>query len=613
MSEETARIRRLSDTIVNQIAAGEVIERPASALKELLENALDAGASSVKVDYGEGGVKMVSVCDDGRGIPGTDIPLAAERHATSKIETAEDLGRIKSMGFRGEALSSISAVSRLSIASRTAGEDHGWALEFGTGEASGDPVPRPMAPGTEIVARDFFGDVPVRRKHLRSASTEGGHCRQAFLRISAGNPGVEFRLSVNGKPKEHHPAEDMAVRAGRIMGDSFAGQSRAVNVDGGRFALRGMVNVIEHASGGSLANRQFMYLNCRFVRDKLLMRAVREGIRDIAPRGDAEYILFLEMPVEIVDVNAHPSKMEVRFRSPGETFGFMTRAVREAFQAPLASTPSSRTLADGLVAPPLMRRRQAPVPSRPYQPSPQRLFPESGSAFGIETSPAYPGGSGHVPESSPKTSPSVSPPSPPSSEVEEGDYLGLPLALLGGIYILSENSKGLVIVDMHAAHERIVYERMKSDVDSDEIRSQQLLAPVRIDLAPPEMDALRRNAETIACTGLQIEPRGESSAEVVSVPLSIGENDPALLAIEVLSDIAQYGVSGATETMRNAALSTMSCHAAVRANRKLTLEDMDALLRQMESTERSGRCNHGRPCWHQIGIDQLDRIFLRGQ
>jgi len=604
-------IERLPDGIVNQIAAGEVIERPASALKELLENALDAESSSVAAEIDDGGVRRVCVRDDGCGIPAAELALAMERHATSKIRTAEDLGRIATMGFRGEALASIGAVSALAISSRVAGDAHGWTVTGGSA-----PEPKPMAAGTEVVARDFFSEIPARRKHLRASSTEGSHCRQAFLRASLGSPSVAFSLVAGGKERHSFPAQDLEGRVASVMGESFGDAARALDVAASGFALRGLVNVQEHASQSSLANRQYLYLNGRFVRDKLLLRAVREGIRDVAPRGDAEYVLFYSIPVELVDVNAHPSKLEVRFRSPQETFNFLMRSVRRAFGAPLIAAGSgaapvlrpepSRAPPMGLRAPAVVRPRELP-------------FEEGGA--GADGPSAYPPRPAGPPPESPPIGGGGSPPAAAapaaaagSEPAEQGERpLGHALALLKGAYILAENEDGLVVVDMHAAHERILYERLKDAADRGGVESQRLLDPVRVELSPIEAEALSGAAAALLAVGLQIEPDGDDGALVRSVPRLLGRHDPAGLAREVLRDVAECGSSAAPESLRNAALSTMACHSAVRANRRLNLADMDSLLRQMETTERSGRCNHGRPCWRRFTLDELDRIFLRGR
>lgn len=622
-----ARIRKLPELLANQIAAGEVIERPASALKELMENALDAGATMISADVSEGGIKYINVRDNGSGIARDDMRLAVDRHATSKIRVPEDLGRIRTMGFRGEAMASINAVSRLTISSRQEGEEHGWTMECEGHAAGGDPAPKPMAPGTEIVARDFFADLPVRRKHLRSSSTEGSHCRLAFLRIAAGNPGVTFRLCANGKRKELYRAEDLAARAASVVGQGFADRARPVNVPGNRLALRGLVSILEHTSASTLSNRQFIYLNGRFVRDRLLIRAVREGVRDVAPRGDAEYVLFFDMPPELVDVNAHPAKMEVRFKSPRETFDYLARSIREAFSGPLASPPGTG-LPDMLGRGGAVRspqtfpvRDRRPPPEAPPGPTPPMpgLAPEPPGPPGAPVPRETPGRATPAPEPRARMGAEVpvgqlfDPPPVGSAPAAEHVSLGRPIALLGGIYILAENAKGLVIVDMHGAHERILYEALKRRAADGGIQSQALLEPVRVELAPPEMAALRDNGREIGGMGLDIREESDGTALVHAAPAMLDRRDPGALAMEVLSDMAEFGTSNAPEAMRNSILSTMACHSAVRANRDLNRDDMDALLRQMESTERSGRCNHGRPCWHQVTLDQLNNIFLRGQ
>ena len=613
-----SKLRRLPDAVINQIAAGEVVDRPASALKELLENAVDAGSTSVEAEIAEGGIRLVRTRDDGHGIARDDLALAVERHATSKIGGAGDLARIETMGFRGEALASIGAVSELSVASRTADEDHGWIIEPSRAD---DSVPKPMPCGTEVVARNFFAAVPARRKYLRSPSTESSHSRQTFLRICAGNPGIAFALKANGKMRDEFPAQEPEARAKGILGGKFFDQAHAIDVPGAGFSLRGMIHPVEHASPGALGSRQYLFLNGRYVRDRLLIQAVKQGLSEVVPRGDAEYVLFYTMPYELVDVNAHPSKLEVRFRSPREVFEFLMRAVRNSFRAPLGSMfgdrlsqelqpgmrrtdPSAAAHAPGVR--PASQNRAGPALDRPDRGVLGELFPPMKGQLSRGSVP--------MPRGSESEERAGSPPVPEIPQRQAAEFsLGCPLGLVGGVYIIAENAEGLVIVDMHAAHERILYERLKSAADAGRVASHPLLAPAEVELAPPEAATLRSSREDLAGLGLDVEPKDGGSALVHAVPQGLEKQDPALLVLAVLSDLTEFGVTGATESLRNSALSTMACHAAVRANHELGLDDMDALLRQMEETERSGRCNHGRPCWQRLTMGQLDRIFLRGK
>jgi DNA mismatch repair protein MutL len=578
------QIRALPDLLVNQIAAGEVVERPASALKELVENSLDAGAQSVAVDLAEGGVRRIRVADDGAGIEAGDLPLALARFATSKIATLEDLERAASLGFRGEALASIGAVSRLAITSRRAGERHAWRIAC-EGGAIAPVEPAALAAGTTVEVEEIYYNTPARRKFLRSEATEFARCEEAFSRAALSRPAVAFSLVHNGRRVAHLAPAPARERIAAVVGGDFAEGAVDVEASGATIRLGGLVA----APGFTRASRdaQYLFVNGRFVRDKVVAHAVREAYADVLHHDrHPAYVLFLDLDPRLVDVNVHPAKTEVRFRDSGAVHQFVFHALSRALATPLAG--AARPAAPGPAAAP----GQAAFPSQASLAVAQpvgRYESFFAAAVADETRAPL------------ATVPGATPP------------LGYALAQLHGVYVLAQNAAGLVLVDMHAAHERIVYEKLKGALDEAKVASQPLLVPVAMPATAEEAEEAARSAGALASLGFAVGAAGPRELVVRAVPALLADLDAPALVRSVLAEIREFGASRALVERRNELLSTMACHAAVRANRSLTVPEMNALLREMEATERAGSCNHGRPTWVQFSMADLDRLFLRGR
>ncbi|MEK7877958.1 MAG: DNA mismatch repair endonuclease MutL [Pseudomonadota bacterium] len=593
-----ADIRVLPDLLINQIAAGEVIERPAAALKELLENSLDAGARDISVQLASGGTMLLKVSDNGLGIGKDDLPLALARHATSKIATLEDLERIASLGFRGEALASIAAVSNLTLTSRQRDEKHAWSIVVAGGEIS-DPKPAAHDAGTSVEVHDLYFNTPARRKFLKSEATEYAHCDEVFKRIALARPGVAFRLQHNGRAQWHLKAQEPDQRISALLGDEFSAAALAVDAHSTGLRLSGLVGLPAAARGARDA--QYCFVNGRFVRDKVLAHALRQAYQDVLHHDrHPAFVLFVEIDPARVDVNVHPAKSEVRFRDSQALHQFVFHAVTRALAGTVAGGATDTV--------PATATRPAAVP---YTATQYRM------PLGVAQSAAvYETLFGRERAAFAATGPTAGLP-PLADTSAEMPALGYALAQLSGIYILAQNSQGLVIVDMHAAHERIVYEKLKTQLDADRIAVQPLLIPVvfnaeRIDVATAE-----DHAETLAEIGFEIAVLSPTALAVRGVPVALKDADAGALARDVLAEIREFGAgglkSGVLTERQNALLSTMACHAAVRANRTLSVPEMNALLREMEATERSGQCNHGRPTWHQISVAELDKLFMRGR
>jgi DNA mismatch repair protein MutL len=581
-----ASIQTLPDLLISQIAAGEVVERPAAAVKELLENALDAGATQIDVDVAAGGVKRIRVVDNGAGIAREDLPLAVARHATSKIRSPTDLEAIASLGFRGEALASIASVARLALASRAAGKPHAWRIEVEGGTVSA-VTPAALSAGTTVTVEELFFNTPARRKFLRTEATEWGHCDEAFRRIALAHPNVAFTLSHNGRVAHRLALAGRQGRVEQLAGDEFVAHAARVDADAGDVRLTGFaVRPAYAAQGGG----QYVFVNGRYVRDRVLSHALREAYRDVLHHDrQAAYALWLTVDPRRVDVNVHPQKVEVRFRDAGAIHQFVCHAVERALAATAAELPAvSAAERLGVVAahlpPQYPQRAQTPLSLDAGEPSAfyARLF-------GTRTEAAQPAWDDNDPHP-----------------------LGFALAQLHGIYVLAQNRAGLVLVDMHAAHERITYERLKTAEDA-RLPVQPLLVPATFAAEPLEVATVEENGETLATLGFAMSALGPSTLAVRGVPAPLTDADPAALARAVLHDIREFGGTQALAARRDELLSTMACHGAVRANRVLTVPEMNALLRQMEATERSGQCNHGRPTWYQLSLSDLDRLFLRGR
>jgi DNA mismatch repair protein MutL len=620
-------IQQLPDQLISQIAAGEVVERPSAVVKELLENALDAGSTQITVRLEEGGVKRIAITDNGRGIAPDELPLALSRHATSKIASLTDLENVATLGFRGEALASIAAVAAVSVTSRTAGSEHAWQI---VGSHHGAVSPSSGAFGTTIDVQDLYFNTPARRKFLKSEQTEYGHCAEVVRRIALARPDVAFTLSHNGKAIDHWNVSDMAKRSAHIVGSDFAEARLPLQEAAGPLRLQGYIGL--PTASKARADGQFFYVNGRFVRDKLLLHAVRSAYQDVL-HGDRypSYVLSLDLDPALVDVNVHPSKIEVRFRDSRAVHQFVFHAVHRA----LAQT--SATSHGSVPAPITASEVKAGAPA--WQPRPHEQ-----TSFGAQLSPTFspspfpPGSRWDAPgagvaqrlenygalfAASPASTASVASEAPPlaastASMSGDDEYpLGFALAQLHGIYVLAQNSKGLVLVDMHAAHERILYEQLKNALDAQiegsDMQVQQMLIPVTFFADAVEVGTAQENQDTLKTLGFDIAAISPTTLAVRAVPTLLRNADAQTLARDVLRDVREYGGSRVLIERRNELLGTLACHTAVRANRILTVPEMNALLRQMESTERADQCNHGRPTWVQLEISALDKLFLRGQ
>jgi len=589
------RIRELPDELISQIAAGEVVERPASVVRELVDNALDAGATQVTVRLLAGGVRLISVEDDGCGIPRDELPSALKRHATSKIASLADLESVGTMGFRGEALAAISSVAELSLLSRTAGQASAFLLDGRTGELR----PAARAVGTTVEVKELFFATPARRKFLKTDATELAHCVEAVRRHALARPDVGFAIWHEGKLVEQWRPATREQRLSDVLGAELLEQSVAVVYSAGTIRVTGRAGIPDAAR--SRADQQFAYVNGRFVRDKVLTHAARSAYEDVL-HGQRQpvYALYVEIDPARVDVNVHPTKIEVRFRDSREVHQAVRHAVEYALAAPRAGLAAALPTEAGV--------RQDPPSSNNWA---QPRIDFGGVPGGHRVSDlAALWQSGSVEDlASPSTGSGRAEPSLPA-----GDWpLGRAIAQLQGVYVLAENSQGLVIVDMHAAHERIVYERLKRQMDDHAIASQPLLIPATFAATPQEIAAAEANAETLRTLGLEITPFSPRTLAVRAVPTSLAQGDAVELARSVLAELAQHDASTVIQRAQNELLGTMACHGAVRANRKLTLDEMNALLRQMEETERSDQCNHGRPTWRQLTVRELDSLFMRGR
>ncbi|APU28735.1 DNA mismatch repair protein MutL [Ectopseudomonas alcaliphila JAB1] len=622
-----SRIHLLSPRLANQIAAGEVVERPASVAKELLENSLDSGARRIDVDVEQGGVKLLKVRDDGGGIAPDDLPLALARHATSKIRELEDLEAVLSMGFRGEALASISSVSRLTLTSRTADADQAWQVETEGRDMEPRVQPAAHPVGTSVEVRDLFFNTPARRKFLRAEKTEFDHLQEVIKRLALARFDVAFHLRHNGKTVfALHEAGDEVSRARRVAsvcGPAFLEQALPIEIERGGLRLWGWVGLPTFSR--SQADLQYFYVNGRMVRDKLVAHAVRQAYRDVLFNGrHPTFVLFLEIDPSTVDVNVHPTKHEVRFRDSRMVHDFLYGTLHRALAdvrpedqvaAPAAISPMARPsgLAAGEFGPQGEMGLAASILETPA-PSLQPAW--RGSGAGYQQPAGNPGVSAGEAQAAYREYFSPLPSAQAQSmPQEQGDIppLGYAVAQLKGVYILAENAQGLVVVDMHAAHERITYERLKHAMASEGLRGQPLLVPESIALSQREADCAEEHGEWFQRLGFELQRLGEETVAIRQIPALLKQAEATQLVRDVLADLLEYGTSDRIQAHLNELLATMACHGAVRANRRLTIPEMNALLRDMEQTERSGQCNHGRPTWTQLSMDQLDKLFMRGQ
>jgi DNA mismatch repair protein MutL len=604
------RIQPLPPELINQIAAGEVIERPSSVVKELVENSLDAGATRVEVDIELGGARLIRVRDDGDGIAPDDLPLAVASHATSKIGSFDDLEHVASMGFRGEALASMSSVARFAITSRLRGSDNAFRIEVDSGRLqAARPAQHPQ--GTSVEVRDLFYNVPARRKFLRAERTEFAHIDDLLKSLALARSGVEFRLSHNGKSvrvwKAARDEQAMLTRVAEVLGDDFPQQSLRIDHATAGMRLSGWVGL--PTASRPQADSQYFYVNGRLVRDRVVAHAVRQAYADVLFHGRyPTFVLYLELDPIGVDVNVHPAKHEVRFREQRLVHDFLFRTLHEA----LAETRAGQS-----VQPESATWANAPGAAAPIAQSGgsqtmgwQGAFAQSRLQLGVREEPlaGYAALLGEAANSNAEPLPSM----PPAND---GDVppLGYAIAQLKTIYILAENAHGLVLVDMHAAHERITYEKLKSGRACSNLRSQILLVPLSVAVSAKEAAAAEEHGEALSDWGLELSRSGPSAVVVRRIPALLEGADVAELTRSVLGELAQHGSSRQLQELENELLSTMACHGSVRAGRRLTTPEMNALLREMEATERSGQCNHGRPTWVQINMSELDKLFLRGR
>jgi len=614
-------IRPLPEILINQIAAGEVVERPASVVKELVENALDAGATRVDIDLEEGGVRLIRIRDNGGGIAAEQLPLAVSRHATSKIASLDDLESVATLGFRGEALPSIASVSRFTLASRRADDEHGSALQIEGGKL-GEVAPRAHAPGTTVEVRELFYNVPARRKFLRAERTELGHIEEWLRSLALARPDVELRVSHNGKPSRRYRPGDLYsdARLGETLGEDFARLALRVDHSGAGLRLHGWIAQPQYSRAS--ADQQYLYVNGRSVRDRSVSHAVKMAYGDVLYHGrQPAYVLFLELDPTRVDVNVHPAKHEVRFRDARLIHDFVYRTLKDALAETRAGMEPTTT-----------------GQTDPADPATAGSLPASVGGGYLLSRPGGSAGAGsgnwqarqsplglQVGEAPSAYAALYSAPAAGISEepmrsalpVTSGDAgvppLGYAIAQLHGIYILAENAEGLIVVDMHAAHERIGYERLKNAHDGIGLHAQPLLVPITLAVGERDADTAERESATLSALGFEVTRSGPGSLHVRSIPALLANAEPEGLLRDVLGDLREHGQSRRIATARDELLSTMACHGAVRANRRLTLPEMNALLRDMEITERSGQCNHGRPTWARFSLAEIDRWFLRGR
>jgi DNA mismatch repair protein MutL len=633
-------IRELPDELISQIAAGEVVERPASVVRELVDNALDAGSTHITLRLLAGGVRLISVEDNGVGIPSSELPVALKRHATSKITSLTELESVGTMGFRGEALAAIQSVSELSVLSRTASQDSAMLLDGRSGELQ----PAARAQGTTVEVKELFYSTPARRKFLKTDNTELAHCVEAVRRHALTRPEVGFAIWHEGKLVEQWRAQTIDAASGEdlnkqyqaaldrrladVLGDDFLENSVAVHYQSGHVTVVGRAGIPDAAR--SRADHQFAYVNGRYVRDKVITHAARSAYEDVL-HGHRQpiYALYVEIDPTRVDVNVHPTKIEVRFRDGREVHQAVRHAVENALavpranmlmaqalqnhELPMAGTSEAAGNANAFGSPaapswPNANWQQAPMPlagtrvsdlGALWQPTPR-------ISLAAEEQPAQ--------SFAPSAFSAANTPAPSLQDAAPETWpLGKAIAQLHGVYILAENAQGLVLVDMHAAHERIVYEQLKTQIDAQRISSQPLLIPATFPATAQEVATAEACAEALQELGLEISTLSSKTLAVRAVPSSLAQGDAVALARSVLAELSQHDASTVVQRARNELLATMACHGAVRANRKLTIDEMNGLLRQMEVTERSDQCNHGRPTWRQLTMRELDALFLRGR
>ena len=624
------RIHALPDHLVNQIAAGEVVERPAAALKEIIENSIDAGATRIQVELAGGGIRLIRVADNGSGIHADDLPLALSRHATSKIASLQDLEHVRSMGFRGEGLASIASVSRLTLTSRQEGSPAARQVRARDGQI--EPAAAAAHPvGTSVEVADLFFNTPARRKFLKSENTEYAHCATVFDRLALANPHIAFELAHNGKTTAKYPAQSQNERIAAVLGPDFQAASLSIDSGNGILRLHGLIAKPTFAQGRS--SQQYCFVNNRFVRDKVMLHAAKQAYRDVLHQQiTPAFMLFLELPPEMVDVNVHPTKTEIRFRDSQAVHQLVFHTLNKALADTRADQTDSVSNAGSLLqhihsqrlpesgqgefsGSPSARTPVAYSPAR--APQQQRLTLQESRAAWQTYAELYKHSGSEDPElaalEQSRFAPSTEAARPPETHAEEHP-LGFAIAQLLGIYILAQAENSLLLIDMHAAAERVNYEKMKAQRQSHgSLHSQQLLIPVSFEASHEEMAALAEHADLLRQYGLDCSAVGNRTIAVRAVPQMLGKADIPELARSMLQEAAHTGSIRTVEERENRILSTMACHGSVRAGRRLTLPEMNALLRDMENTPRSNQCNHGRPTWVKLTLADLDALFLRGQ
>jgi len=591
-------IKPLPDTLISQIAAGEVVERPASALKEILENSIDAGARKISIYLEDGGTKLIRAVDDGPGIRRIDLEPALSRHATSKIENLKDLESIESLGFRGEALASIASVSQFRLASRHASESNGWEITTAGGKAA-KVSPSAQPQGTTVEVENLYFNTPARKKFLRSPQTEFSHCDDVLKRSALAHPDIQFTLYHAGKLRRQITGASLIERCIEILGDDFVESSLEISEGNATLELTGLIQTPTHQVSGKSA--QYLFVNGRYIKDRIIAHAIKQAYADVLHHGaDISYVLFLNIEPTLVDVNVHPRKTEVRFRESQAVHQFVFHSLEKALAASRSNGTDHRTLsstrATGFFSEPphshqnnLQLRTPAPLTAQNND-THWDLLQNNNQTDHFQVS------------------------SDREKSEEEQDYpLGFAIAQLGGIYILAQNKSGLIIVDMHAAHERIVYEKLKQSLNQNTIPKQALIVPIPLVLNAEDLITAEENQQLLDQIGFDFSITGPESLVLRSIPTLVDSANSGELVSQLLHDIREYGGSRVLTERLNDTLATLACHSSVRANRKLTLEEMDALLRDMEVTERSDQCNHGRPTWHQITIADLDKKFMRGK
>jgi len=610
-------IRILPELLINQIAAGEVVERPAAALKELLENSLDAAARRIDIDLAQGGIKRIRVADDGCGIAAEELPLAVARHATSKIRVLDDLERVASLGFRGEALASLAAISRLSISSRAESANYASRFEIVGGEASAIEAAA-LERGTVVNAEDLFFNTPARRKFLKTEATEFGHCEAVAQRLALAVPEVAVSLTHNGRRLwQLHPGEPK-TRVAAILGEEFAAASAEIDERAAAFSIVGWIGLPRYSRAGR--DQQYLFVNGRFVRDKLLVHAIREAYSDVLHGGrHPAYALFLNLDPAMVDVNVHPTKAEVRFRDSRAAHQFVFHALNKALSVSAANTaPAVANPIDWITGQRGQNGQTAPISntysSQTWQRAIQPGFPHLNVR---EPNAFYEMLRGETPAQFSYLNNANNPVISDAQHHELSNQalppLGFALAQLHGIYILAQNANGLVLVDMHAAHERIVYEKLKTALDLNQLASQPLIAPIAMALGERDMQLVADHRPFFEQLGFDLAAISPTEIAIRAGPAMLPSLDATAMLRELLDDLAEHGASRALTEKRDEILGTMACHGAVRANRQLAIPEMNALLRDMEATERSGQCNHGRPTWYQFALHDLDKLFMRGR